>query len=99
MRGVDDDTDSDRRKGSFCHGSESEEEGDGAKDVYHGNARSNDPRRPAGRKPELAPTPLPKAFPWGQKPPVRVNANKCGRRTCAWTTSDWGTFINGNVLI
>ena len=51
VRGVDGDSDSDRRKGSFCNdGSQSEEEGKGAGEISDGIARSNDSRKGKGRK-------------------------------------------------
>ena len=48
--GVDGDTDSDRREGSVCKCSESDEVGEGAEGISDGLARSNDARKGKGRK-------------------------------------------------
>ena len=48
--GVDGDTDSDRREGSVCKCSESDEVGEGAEGISEGVARSNDARKGKGRK-------------------------------------------------
>ena len=50
MRGVYGDSDSDRTEGSFCNGSESDEEGEGAEEISAGIARNNDSRKGKGRK-------------------------------------------------
>ena len=50
VRRVDGDGDSDRRKGSFCFGSEREKEGKGAEEISDGNVRSNDSRKGKGHK-------------------------------------------------
>ena len=50
MRGVDGDSDSDRKEGSLFNGSESEGEGEGAEEIYHDIARSNDSRKGKERK-------------------------------------------------
>ena len=50
VRGVDGDSDSDRTEGSFCNGSESDEEGGSAEEISAGIARNNDSRKGKGRK-------------------------------------------------
>ena len=52
MRGVeqeDCDSNNDRREGSVCNGSESQEEGEGAEEIFEGILRSSDPRKGKGR--------------------------------------------------
>ena len=49
-RGIDGDSDSDRTGGSFCNGSESDEEGEGAEETSAGIARSTDSRKGKGRE-------------------------------------------------
>ena len=61
MRGVDGDSDSDRTEGSFCNGSESDEEGEGAEEPSAGIARSNESARGRGVSENVA-TPLPTTF-------------------------------------
>ena len=47
---IDDTRDSDRREGSFCDSSESEEEGEGTGEISDGIARSNGSHKGKGRE-------------------------------------------------
>ena len=91
-------SDSDRRKGSFCNGSEIEEEGEGADEISDDIARSNDSRKGKGRNRKRSNS-VAEDVSSGSVTTSKSTREVCGRRTCACATSDWCTVINGTILI
>ena len=87
VRGVDGDSDSDRRKGSFCDGSESEEEGEGAEEISDRIARSDASCKGKGRKQKRSNS-VAYNVSSGPVTASKSTRERSGRRTCACATSD-----------